>query len=500
VAYSKLNQKDNFIRNEPYYKTNISGSDYYIPGGFDYGFDQFERTRNGVYVGLQWAPNEKFDVAETFFYSKYKSSGSGQGAFILSKILAVDPAVSKFDSNNGLISSPNLFTRNPSTFTTTGASNMYATGDTGVNQSSSDTLDSSTVVHWRPSQRWDIKGAFQFVNSVSSAKSYDLFDSLPQGVGYGVTETSSQPNISFPAAVQELYKDPNNYFWSAHMDHLSHNDGEEHAAHLDVRYELSSEGFFRSAQVGARFANRTEQDADSGYNWSPFCKGWNGCAQVPLGSSPTQPGDIAYQTFGNFFRGSVTAPGGVYLPSFGFAGQYNPAANVAQLGGSVTGSQNPDKSVKNPYTLGPGDYSYERATNTAAYGLIRFANDNAVRFDGNIGIRYVKIHNSSYGNFVQGAVVLPRLPVRLRVQRRYTPRNTTVAVAAARPRGVCRRSISALSRRISSSSARRTRRPWTSRVSTTRAPTAAMAQTCRGQPLPVVVRSRASPQTRAIRL
>jgi TonB-dependent receptor len=37
---------------------------------------------------------------------------------------------------------------------------------------------------------------------------------------------------------------------------------------------------------------------------------------------------------------------------------------------------------------------------------LRFANDSGVRFDGNFGVRVVKIENKSRGNFVQGAVTL----------------------------------------------------------------------------------------------
>jgi TonB-dependent receptor len=403
-AYSKLDQKDNFIRNEPYYKTNIGGTDYYIPGGYDYGFDQFERTRQGAYVGIQWSPNDSLDLAETFFYSKYQTQGSGDGAFITSKILAVDPTVSTFDANHGLVSSPSVFTRNPGTFLSAGAGSMYATGDAGVSQSYSDTLDASTTVRWRPDERWDIMGAFQFVNSVSDTKTYDLFDTPPSGQGfYGLTETSDQPNITLPSSIQALYADPANYFWSAHQDHAAHNDGEEHAVNLDAKYQLSETGFFRSVQLGARYSDRTEQDEDSGYNWSAFCKGWNGCNPVSLASAPTLPGDVSYQTFNNFFRGNVTVPGALYLPSFGFAGTYNPVGNVAQLGGSVGGQTNADGSPIPPYTFGPGEVSRERLINSAGYGLIRFANDSGVRFDGNFGVRVAKIESRSEGNFQQGA-------------------------------------------------------------------------------------------------
>jgi len=409
IAYSKLDSEDNFIRNEPYYKTNIGGTDYYIPGGYDYGFDSYNRTRQGTYVGLQWSPTDNVDVGETFFFSKYQTTGAGDGAFITSKILAVDPTVSTFDSNNGLISSPNVFTRNPGTFLPGGAASMYATGDAGVSQSYSDTLDSSTTIHWKPAEHWDIKGAFQFVNSVSDTENYDLFDTPPAGNGgYALTETSNQPNITLPASILALYANPANYYWDAHQDTHMHSDGEEHAVNLDVKYDLSESGFFRSAQVGARYSDRTEQDDANNYNWSAFCKGWNGCNSVTLAQSPpTQAGDVSYQTWSNFFRGNVVAPGGLYLPSFGFANTYNPVANVAQLGGSVGGQTNFNGSAILPFTFGPGQISYERSIDSAGYGMLRFVNDSGLKFDGNLGVRVVKIENQSHGYFQQSAGTLP---------------------------------------------------------------------------------------------
>ena len=404
IAYSKLDQQDYFIRNEPYYKTAIDGSNYYIPGGFDYGFDSFQRTRTGEYVALQWAPTDNLLVGQTFFFSEYQTKGPGDGVFVTSKLLAVDPTASHFDSSNGLISSPSLFTRNPSTFTTAGAPSMYASGDSGANQGVSDTLDASTIVHWKPAEHWTVDAAFQFVNSVTDNKSYNLYDTPPTGDGgYSLAETASQPIIGFPSSVLSEYKDPSEYVWSAHMDHRDHHDGEEHAGNLDLKYDISDEGFLRSAQIGGRYADRTEQDEDDGYNWSAFCKGWNGCNPVSLASAPTQPADIFYQGFGNFFRGAISNPGGVYLPSYGFANQWNPVGNVAQLGGTVGEQTNANGTPIPPFTFGPGEVSKERSSNTALYGLVRFANDSLVRFDGNFGVRYVKIDNKSEGYFQQTA-------------------------------------------------------------------------------------------------
>jgi iron complex outermembrane recepter protein len=403
VAYSKLTTKDFFIRNEEFYNQSVNGTNYYIPGGYDYGFDQTARTRTGEYVGLQWAPTDNLQLAETFFFSKYQTNGLGAGVFVTSQDLVVNPADSRFDANNVLISSPSIFTRNPSTFTTDGAPSMGASGDSYASTSSSDTLDSSTTVHWKPAEHWDVKGAFQYVGSVSDNKAYNLFDTPPSGDGYAWTETSSQPIISLPASVLSAYQDPANYVWSAHMDHRDHHDGEEHAGNLDVKYDISDNGFFRSAQVGGRYADRTEQDEDDGYNWSAFCKGWNGCNPTSLATTPTQPSNIYYEPLSNFFRGAVGNPGGVYLPSYGFANQYNPVGNVAQLGGT-TGEQTYNGKTVLPWTFSAGDVAHERSSNTALYALIRFANDSIVRFDGNFGVRYVKIDNKSQGYFLQNQV------------------------------------------------------------------------------------------------
>src|SRR5262249_38046111 len=150
------------------------------------------------------------------------------------------------------------------------------------------------------------KGAFQFVNSIANAKSYDLFDTPPAGQGnYSINEAADQPNIAFPASTQAKYPDPANYIWSAHMDHMAHNDGQERAGQLDVSYEISEHGFFRSGQIGGRYAHRTEDDADNSYNWSPFCQGWN-CGTVSLTDPKTRPGDVSFQPWSNFFRGGIS--------------------------------------------------------------------------------------------------------------------------------------------------------------------------------------------------
>jgi TonB-dependent receptor len=134
-------------------------------------------------------------------------------------------------------------------------------------------------------------------------------------------------------------------------------------------------------------------------------------------SPPTVAGNVSYQPFNNYFRGNVVPPGGLFLPSFNLAETYNPVGNVLQFCGCAPGSgtfmsllggnNNQDGSHIAPYTFGPEQVSHEESFDTAAYGMIRFANDEGVKFDGNFGIRYVKLENRSSGYFEQFSLVLP---------------------------------------------------------------------------------------------
>jgi TonB-dependent receptor len=79
LAYSKLSSNSHFFRMETYYRTNISGSDYFIPGGYTYGEEQFQRKRDGIYAALQWAPSDALTFTGTFFQSRYKNKSGDWG-------------------------------------------------------------------------------------------------------------------------------------------------------------------------------------------------------------------------------------------------------------------------------------------------------------------------------------------------------------------------------------------------------------------------------------
>lgn len=165
VAYSRLSSKSHFFRVEPYFRTRISGADYYVPGGYTFGEEEFQRTRTGIYGAIQWEPSPDLTLTGTFFQSRYKNRSGDWGSFVSSQTLAVDPANSEFDENNILISTPALFNRDPNTFLPGGS--ITTGGNKGAYDSNTRTRDYSLSLNWSPADSpLSLKGALQRVESI----------------------------------------------------------------------------------------------------------------------------------------------------------------------------------------------------------------------------------------------------------------------------------------------------------------------------------------------
>lgn len=395
LSTSKFKSHDDFIRMEPFYKTRLSdGTDKYIPGGYDYGSDDYERKRSGAYLALQWAPTDELKFGQTVFYSKYTDSTLGSGQFVTSKELAVDPATSVFDSNGILKKTDKIFLRNTGNFTSRENETLYAGGNTAFSKGESETRDITTTFEWTPNEKWSFKGGVQAVHSSGSGHGYNVFPNEPFSGAYGLDLTGDLPEITMPAATQELLADRSKYTWQATMDNVGDTEGSMHAANLDAEFTISEDGFFRSTKFGVRYADRTEHDNNSVYNWSALGVGWNGYPQKTLSEADTRPGDVEWHGFKNFFRGDAKLPGATWKPSFAMVLKDDVLGDHDQYGAPGQG-----KAV-----FGPFDPSAQEDKNKAAYALVRFADEDGlagVPFSGNVGVRYVHIDSVSEGFFKQ---------------------------------------------------------------------------------------------------
>lgn len=392
LAYSKYSAHDNFFRMEPFYQVQVQGKERYIPGGFDYGSDDFNRERTGVYAAFQWRPSDDLTFFTTMFSSKYVSDNTESGQFITSKNLTVDPSgTSVFDSSGALISATKLITFN----TTTGAidgSNLTPGGNTGLTKGSHITNDWSTGFDWRPNDRTKVSGAVQFVDSSSEVVTYSIFPQVDFPGSFSLDLSGNLPMVSVPASGLAIFSDPHRYVITADMPHIESNHGTMSAANLDADFVLSDSDWLRSIKIGGRYASRVERDAVSGYNWNAVCVGWNGCDISPTGghtfADAKNKDDIELRAYENFFRGEINLPANLMMPSRSFVAKLDPKYVRAQFG---IGGDNPIAPL-------PTDYSHGTTETVELYAMARFGGDSlfGAPYTGNFGVRAVQV--KSYRN------------------------------------------------------------------------------------------------------
>jgi len=432
LAYSKLSTNSHFFRMEEYFRTSIDGSDYFIPGGYTYGEEQFRRQRTGIYAAVQWAPSDSLLFTGTFFQSRYRNRSGDWGSFVVSQNLAVDPAASTFDENGGLLSSPNVFTRDPATLLPNN-SPITSGGNKGEYRDNSVTRDYSLAFSWAPADGpLSIRGALQRVDSHSVSRRFDLFRDVQFPGSFGLDLTGNLPLVTVPPAAQATFADPASYFWAASMPHNEDNTGRLDSANLDVEYEFEDSSFFRSVKVGGRWAERTERDFNNSFNWSALGRGWNGAPgsgiyAPQLTFANAAPGDVELHVFKNFFHGDAVLPANLYFPSRELVGRFDrdqlhaapptdfcgPAdwGNATYFNCSSrgplpqTGYGGPG--YRTPGFLPPDQTDYLTRT-LAGYALVRFGREEWLDFSGNVGARVVNVRNESSGFFQQNTTTFIR--------------------------------------------------------------------------------------------
>lgn len=438
VAYSQFSSLSQFIRTEPYFKTRISGNDYYVPGGFTYGEEAFRYRRNGIYGAVQWQPADSLTFTGSFFQSRYKSQSSDYGAQVSSQTLAVDPATSTFDDNGLLLKTNSLFNRDTATFLPS-AGGVNSSGNKGFVESDTRTRDYSLSFVWSPDNSpLSVRGAIQRVDSRQIYDRIDIFRDLGFGQAFGMDLTGDLPSISVSPATQASFANPENYFWSASMPHNENNKGRLDTAQLDAEYKFD-DSFFRSVKVGGRYAKRTERDFANGYNWTALGRGWNGDPQLTYANAA--PGDVEFHTFKNFFRGDTLLPGNLMFASENLADRFNedrtglvqspPAGfcppgtefNCSASGPLPVTGYGGAAGIRQPGFVLPDDRVDNRTENYAGYALVRFGpQEGAPGLSGNVGLRVVHIRNEGSGFIRQNTTTFIRNGQTLTVADQAVPR------------------------------------------------------------------------------
>lgn len=399
LAYSDFKSADSFERIEPYFQTQYQGKTVYAPGGFDYGNDQFDRTRKGAYAAFQWRPMEGLTIWQTDFVSSYKTVNWSEGVYPVSD--ASDIVV------NGTFNAAGVFQGGTMEGTTPTAGFAPGSGNS-QSISTNTTADFSQGFDWRATDRLRLNGAFQFVDSSSDANKYglglgnaapaqetfNLSGSLPS-LGFANTSTLTNPAT---ANISDI-------IWY----HVK-NKAQMGAVNLDAEYDLG-DGFFKKVRVGGRYADRRESDDFVGTGWSAAGHGWNGVPSLYVATSPK--GDFDLYSFPNFFKGARTAPSSYWFasPSILQASAYLHDV-MTYTSCSPTGYHQCSNPAASTYLYGnPPDpnfglqpsFSDTRTKSSSAYAMVGFGSDGfgfVPKFSGNFGVRVVHDYVTSTGNFL----------------------------------------------------------------------------------------------------
>jgi len=444
LAHSRLTSRSNFFRIETYYAKRLLGEteDVFIPGGYDYGDEEFKRDRTGLYGALQWSPNDDLTFTGIFFQSRYKNKNKSRFAIQANQDLIVDRDNSVFDDNGHLVSSDALFIQNNTTFLPTDGTITGGGGAEGTT-SESMTRDLSLDFDWNPGGGpLKISGAYQHTKSTSDLRRLAIFRDVNFPSSFSLDLSGSFPEVAIPAT-DEFFETPANYFWSAAMPHEERNRGKMDALNLDVEYAFE-DSFFRSVKGGVRWSDRTERDLNNGFTWSALGRGWNGFSNDPAIYSPqltyanAAPGDVEFYEFDNFFHGDIDVPANLMFPTIdlvrngdvddlhrpppvGFCGPAdwgNPTFFNCSSAGPLEESTYGGPRSRTGHFLLPNDLREWQTKNLAGYALVRFGRDyvpGTLGFSGNVGARLVKVTNESLGYITQNATTFLRdgVPVTL---------------------------------------------------------------------------------------
>ncbi|MDZ5648348.1 TonB-dependent receptor [Nitrospirillum sp. BR 11828] len=398
VAYSDISTRHDTIQVEPYFPQTYNGKNVYVPGGFDWRSGTFDRKRLGAYESLEWSPNNDLTFYQTGFRSDYWSKSKEAGVYNQgsNSVNVTAGSNSVFGSNGGLLSSNQLSSTASDPLQLPGESGgSTALANPGLTNQHNVTTDLSQGMKWTPTKNLTITSDFQYAISQSQQQRIDLFSqtSVPS---YGINLTGDLPVITVSNPSQ--LADPSRYIWYATMDHLENHIGRELAWSGDADYHVSDTGFLRSFKVGARFADRTEKDDVTGYNWTGLTPTWNPSSSWKY-LNTAAASDINVSGFSNFFRGATNLPGTTVFPAWSLLESYPESlTKIHQLYGLAG-----DTTAPVTYTI--ANLSHTKTRTESAYAMARFGDDNLFgsgwKMNGNFGVRIVNNENSSQGYIQQ---------------------------------------------------------------------------------------------------
>ncbi|MBC7989303.1 MAG: TonB-dependent receptor [Luteimonas sp.] len=398
VAHSELATRTDGMFVRPFFETDNTDVDgdgtnerLWLPRGADWRTLDFERERQGVYVALQWQPSDDVELHATGFQSRYDELWNEDAIFV-----GNDPTAVAIDTSQPFELDGNVFR----------SGRLVQPGDIPMgtdiraSNSKSKTTDFSLGLKWTLSDSTELTTDLQYVKA--ETRRLDSTVSLGVNVPYiDVNLTGGTPSVGID---EEFTGNPANYYWGFTMDHRDDNVADQVAWRADLKHSFDS-GFFRAVKFGVRMTDRGATSRDTGYDWQPVFQPWQQPWAVPAGQLPgldlndqVNSSLTHLNTFDNFYRGDVNAPGSFFAPvlatALGFPDSYLAIHGAAAPYYTCCYGQITPRNIRDPQWS-----NVQNETTTAAYAMLDFAVDD-MRLDGNVGVRAVRTENTAQGFLV----------------------------------------------------------------------------------------------------
>jgi iron complex outermembrane receptor protein len=289
--------------------------------------------------------------------------------------------------------------------------------------------DLSFNLKWTPSDAWEFEADLQFVDATTSdddmqvavgihaLQNFDLRGGTPSLTIIEPWDGRRDANPEWyatdfpgfsndPAGDSNYFQDRDSYWLRSAMDHYERSEGESRAGRFDVTHHFENAGLLTSVKTGVRYAERNQVVRNTSYNWGAVGAEWGG-GDGALWLSELDDSianEFEYVDWSDFHRGGV-----VSIPGDGFIFPTESLLKDVIAGRQLPQGNPNDEDIWEPYQnrpdVIPGTYFvpaevYDTTeTNEAVYVRLDFASDeSALRFNGNVGLRYVRLSRDAIGS------------------------------------------------------------------------------------------------------
>jgi iron complex outermembrane recepter protein len=392
----------------------------WVPNGSNFFMKNDDRTRKGYAAAFQWENTDQTILTTAqFMRSDARLSWTENAVKYQGDAYGGERQIAVLDGTEFTFSDDGVFGSGTMVHEASGGwRGGYAPGDAQFgNKFQMDTRykDTRTVVDdyafnikFTPNDQWEYELDLQYIEAETSDD--DLQIALGQWALQTFDTTGDTPTLVLQdpfstrrEAEPDWFQNPENYWWRSAMDHYERSEGESFATRADVKYNFDDDaGLLKSVKFGARFAEREQTVRSTSYNWGTIGAEWK--AAVYLNDPLVADQEYEFVDFSDFHRGGVlTVDGGGFLfPSESLVrdvvkGQrelYNSAPDNDPW---IPYPQREDL-VSHGIFQAPEVYNTTE-TNKAAYVRLDFGSDEmALRFNGNIGLRYVELEREAMGS------------------------------------------------------------------------------------------------------